>query len=152
MSFDPITFWHWLIFSLLLMIGELFIPGSFLIWLALAAAMVGGVLYLFPSLSFIVCLVLFALLSCISAFLGRKLVTKYSPVSEQPALNRRAHQLIGRTFTLHDPIRNGQGHLKIGDTLWVIEGEDIETGTEVQVVGVKGINLQVEPIKLPLKH
>ena len=64
--------------------------------------------------------------------------------SDQPHLNARAAQLVGRTVTLVEPIEGGIGKVRCDDTLWQVEGIDLPAGTTVRVVGAKGMRLVVE--------
>ena len=64
--------------------------------------------------------------------------------TDQPRLNRRGEQYIGRTFTLDEPIVNGLGKIRVDDSTWKIEGGDCAAGTRITVVGVDGVVLKVE--------
>jgi inner membrane protein len=66
--------------------------------------------------------------------------------SDQPDLNRRAEQLIGRVLLLEEAIEGGRGKVRVGDTLWLAEGADLPTGTRVKVTGVRRDALQVEAV------
>ena len=66
--------------------------------------------------------------------------------SDQPDLNRRAEQLIGRVLLLEEAIKGGRGKVRVGDTLWLAEGADLPAGTRVKVTGVRRDALQVEPV------
>jgi len=58
----------------------------------------------------------------------------------------RGEQYVNRTFTLEEPVVNGQGKIKVDDSTWKIEGADCESGTKVRVTGVDGVVLKVEHI------
>lgn len=64
--------------------------------------------------------------------------------SDQPDLNRRGAQYIGRTVTVEEPIVAGRGKVRIGDTLWPVEGPDAAIGARVKVTAVRGTVLVVE--------
>ena len=66
--------------------------------------------------------------------------------TDQPDLNRRPAQLIGRVLVVEEPIVRGRGKARVGDTLWEVEGADASAGTQVRVTGAKGAVLRVEPI------
>jgi membrane protein implicated in regulation of membrane protease activity len=66
--------------------------------------------------------------------------------SDQPLLNQRGEQLIGRTATLSEPIINGFGRIKLGDTLWRVKGPDLPAGTQVKVVSVNDLELVVAAV------
>ncbi|MDF1530326.1 MAG: NfeD family protein, partial [Sedimenticola sp.] len=63
--------------------------------------------------------------------------------SDQPRLNRRGEQYIGRIFTLSEPMVNGQGKIKVDDSIWKISGADCPAGARVKVVDVDGVVLKV---------
>lgn len=63
--------------------------------------------------------------------------------SDEPDLNRRAAQLIGRVLVVEEAIENGRGKVRVGDTLWAAEGPDTPVGVEVQVLSVQGTVLRV---------
>ena len=65
--------------------------------------------------------------------------------TDQPRLNRRGEQYLGRVFTLEHPVVNGLGKIRVDDSTWKISGPDCSEGTQVRVVGVDGVVLRVEP-------
>lgn len=73
----------------------------------------------------------------------RPLITHPIP-TDQPLLNRRVLQLSGRVFCLEDGIVNGEGKMKVDDTVWRIRGQDCPKGTMVRVVSADGVVLNVE--------
>jgi len=66
--------------------------------------------------------------------------------SDQPDLNRRTAQLIGRTLVVAEAIEGGRGKVRAGDTLWPVEGPDAPVGTEVKVTAAKATVLVVEVV------
>lgn len=144
MTPEDIEFWHWWVLGVALIGAEVFAPGFILLWLGVAAGVVGFVLLLVPSLDWRGQLLIFAVLSVVSVLAWRAYQRRNPPASDHPALNRRGEQLIGRRFTLDEPIVNGSGMARIDDTRWKIEGEDLPAGSTVQVVGVEGTVLKVE--------
>jgi len=64
--------------------------------------------------------------------------------TDEPLLNRRADQLVGRTAVLEEPILDGYGRIRLGDTTWRVAGPDLPAGTRVRVISAKGGELQVE--------
>ena len=136
--------WNWLILAGILLALELVAPGVFFIWLAAAAAVVGGVA-LTTGLGWQLQLILFVVLAIIAAMGARVFLRRNKYGSEQPLLTRRALQYVGRTYELAEPIKNGRGKVRIGDTLWLVEGEDMPKGRLVTVTGAESSMLQVEP-------
>lgn len=139
-----LLFWHWFVLGLVLLIAEVLLPtGFFLIWIGAAALLVGALAWLAPAIGWEVQLVLFGVL-CIASFFVWRRFSPGNPVSDQPALNRRGHSYVGRTFTLSAPIVNGIGKLHVDDSQWRISGPDVESGAQVRVVAVDGTTLKVE--------
>ena len=134
MAGDP-QFWHWLILAVALMLLEIFVPGTFFLWMGLSAAVVGAALYLVPSLSWQYQLLMFAVLSIVSIVVWRSWFRKHPPESDNPLLNQRARQYVGQTVTLDSPIVHGKGRIRLGDTYWKAEGPDAPAGTEMKVIG-----------------
>jgi inner membrane protein len=67
--------------------------------------------------------------------------------SDQPELNQRAAQLIGRVLIVEEAIESGRGKVRVGDTLWQAEGADMPRGTDVRVVATKSTILLVERMR-----
>jgi len=139
------THYLWWILALLLIAGELLLPGYFLLWIGLAAAAMGVVLWADPALGLLAQAILFGLLafaSCIGyARWLRPRLERRAPGGER--LNRRAEQLIGQRYELVEPIVNGRGKARVGDGQWLVSGPDLPLGTTVEVVAVEGTTLQV---------
>ena len=91
--------------------------------------------------------VVFLALALVCAFAGKKIMGGRSDESDQPLLNRRGDQLIGRTATLTEPIADGRGRVKIGDTMWRVSGPDLPAGAKVRVKAATDLDLElvVEP-------
>ena len=135
--------WNWLIFGVILMALEVLAPGIFLLWLGLAALLVGLLTFVFHP-SWQVEILLFAAFAIAAVPLWRRLARGNAGVSESnPFLNRRAEALLGRVFTLEKPIIDGAGTVRIGDTVWRVAGPDTPAGTRVKVVQVSGADLTV---------
>jgi membrane protein implicated in regulation of membrane protease activity len=64
--------------------------------------------------------------------------------TDEPHLNQRAAQLVGRVLVLTEAIQGGRGRVRVGDTLWQVEGPDLPRGTKVKVAAAKATLLQVE--------
>jgi membrane protein implicated in regulation of membrane protease activity len=141
---DSITYWHWWILAAALVILEVFAPGAFFLWLGIAAGVVGGLIYLAPDLAWEHQVLTFSVLSVASIIIWRKYFRTTPEETDEPALNRRGEQYVGRVFTLADPIVNSMGKIRVDDTTWKIRGEDCAVGTRVEVTGVDGTILEVE--------
>lgn len=137
--------WAWFLIAVVMLGLELLVTGVVFVWLAAAAAIVGVVSLIFPGISWELQFVLFAGLSFVSVFLGRRLVIGNPVETEDETLNRRGEQHIGRTYEVTAAITNGSGRVKVGDSVWSAEGPDAEAGSHVRVVAVEGTVLKVEP-------
>ena len=141
---EHIVFWHWWILAGLLLILELTAPAFFFLWLAIAAAAVGVILMVFPAITLETQLVLFAIASVVSVLAWRKYRESRPIVTDQPNLNRRGQQYIGRVFSLAAPITNGVGKVTVDDSTWKVKGPDLPAGTHIKVTGVEGVVFMVE--------
>ena len=137
-------FWHWWILAGILLIVELTVPVFFFLWLGMAAAATGLVLLVFPGAPLETQLVLFAILSVVAVVAWRRYREISVPASDQPNLNRRGRQYIGREFTLDQPINNGVGKVVVDDSTWRVKGPDLPAGTTVRVRDLDGVVFIVE--------
>lgn len=137
-----LEFWHWLVLGVALAIIEVFAPGVFFLWLGVSAGVVGLVLWIFPGLDWQIQLLLFAIVSVASVVLARRYLTRHPLESDLPNLNLRGQQYVGRTFTLAEPVVNGQGKIRVDDSTWKITCDDCEAGTKIIIDGVDGVVLR----------
>jgi inner membrane protein len=63
--------------------------------------------------------------------------------SDQPLLNQRGAQYIGRNVCVVEAIVGGEGKVRVADTVWRARGADCGVGTWVRVIGVDGPYLLV---------
>lgn len=143
--------WNWIVLGCALLALEIVVPGFFLIWIGIAALVVGGLSLLAWDAgwwSWEVQVVTFLALSVVAAYAGNRLMRTSRDDTDLPLLNRRSEQLIGRTATLTEPIENGRGRVRIGDTLWRVKGPDLPAGTRVRVTAATATDLElvVEPV------
>lgn len=141
-----IIYWYWWILAVVLLIIEALAPGFFFLWMAASATVVGTALMLSPNMAWQYQLLIFAVLSVSSIVLFKRYQRAHPPHSDQPALNRRGEQYLGRIFTLDEPIVDGIGKLHVDDTLWRISGRDLPAGGKVEIIGVDGVTLRVRVI------
>ncbi len=137
--------WWWLIAATLLAIAEIIVPGVFLIWLAAGAALTGFVTLLVgPPIAGQ--FALFAALSLIAVYVGRKWYAANPVTSSDPLLNERGTRLIGRNVEVVGAIEGGRGRVRVGDSVWNATGPDCAVGTRVQIVGSDNTSLVVDRI------
>ena len=140
--------WSWLILGALLFVLEAFVPGVFLIWFGFAA-MVTGVIAFGLDIGWQAELLTFVSLAVLSVLGGSKFAgygLNEERESENSKLGQRGERYIGQDFVVEEPIRNGRGKVRLGDTLWPVKGVDAEKGATVRVTGVKGNALTVEVV------
>ena len=138
--------WNWMVFGVILLTLEIFAPGVFFLWFGIAALIVGAFSLALWDASFWswhVQVLVFLVLSLVSAYLGRRIMATREAQSDQPLLNRRGDQLIGRTATLSEPIENGRGRIRLGDTMWRVAGPDLPAGAKVRVVSASDTDLEL---------
>ena len=145
MSLEEIEFWHWWIAAVVFVVIEVFAPGTVALWMGISAAVVGLLLLAIPDLTWQTQFLVFAVLSVATVIGWRTYQLRYPTVSDQPTLNRRGEQYVGRVFTLDEAIVNGSGKIHVDDTMWKVVGVDLAEGTQVRVTGVEGTLLTVEP-------
>ncbi len=143
---DDVQFWHWWALGGALGALEILAPGFVLIWLGLAAILVGMLLLAWPDLAFAYQLLAYAGFAVISVLVWFRWAKRRPVESDKPRLNRRAEQLIGRRAPVTDAIVNGRGRIKLGDGSWAVRGPDLPAGHMVEIVGADGTLLEVEPI------
>ena len=137
--------WHWVSVGALTFIVEILTGTGFLLWLGISAILVGLLFWVFPSMSISIQFIVFAALALLSALCWR-IYLYYRPIkTDEPTLNRRAEQYIGRVVTLQAPIVNGKGVAHVDDTVWPVRcANDLPQGASVRIMGVEGTILVVE--------
>jgi membrane protein implicated in regulation of membrane protease activity len=140
--------WWWLLGAALLGILEIFFPGVFLIWMAAAAAVTGIAVALVP-LPIAIQMLLFALLAAGAVFAGRRYYERNPVPSSDPMLNDRTARLVGQRVTVVKAIANGEGRVRVGDSVWAASGPDAEEGATMVVTGAHGTCLDVAAVPPP---
>jgi len=139
--------WHWWALGAALVGLEILAAGIFLVWFGVAALLTGVVALVVP-MDLSVQAMVFAVLSLIVIFPIRRLARKVLPedAEEVANLNRRGAEMVGRAAKITEPVVNGSGAIRFGDTRWVVRAEsDLEEGTDVRITRVEGGTLFVEP-------
>ena len=135
--------WNWFILAVALLILETVIPGVHFLWFGIAAVAI-GFLALVTGLTWQWQVLAFGLLSVLTVFWVRRYARPDVTISDQPDLNVRGQQYVGRSLVVEEPIQNGRGKVRVGDSTWVAEGPDAPAGARVTVTGAKGTVLVVE--------
>ena len=145
-GFDLEPHWMWMLGAIILGIAELIVPGVFLIWLAAAAAAT-GLLTLAFGIDLPFQFAVFALLAIAAVYSGRRWYLANPMPSADPMLNDRAARLVGRTVVVTQAIENGEGRVKVGDSVWSCRGPDCAEGSRVRIAGADGSCLKVESVR-----
>ncbi|MDQ0011259.1 membrane protein implicated in regulation of membrane protease activity [Luteibacter jiangsuensis] len=138
----------WWIVALLLIGGEVILPGYFMLWIGIAAAAMGVVLLVLPGMGALAQAVVFVVFAFVSCFVYWKVVRprlERIPAGNE-RLNRRGEQLIGQRYTLCEPIVQGRGKARVGDGMWLVTGPDLPLGATVEVTGIDGTTLRVKAV------
>ena len=135
--------WTWFVVAVALFLLETIVPGVHFIWFGLAAVIV-GMLGLFIDISWEWQLITFAIISCITVFFVRRFAQPDVTGSDEPDLNVRAAQYVGRVVTVEEAIAGWRGKVRVGDTLWPAQGSDAPQGARVKITGTHGTVLLVE--------
>ncbi len=138
--------WSWLILGAALLLAEILIPGVFMLWVGVAAILTGLIALTVP-VGIKLQLIIFAAAAIASVLIGRTLFTNSSDPSDQPLLNQRGAQMVGKTYRVTDAIEQGRGKIAAGDSRWSVIGPDAAVGTTVRVTGMDGNRLTVEPVE-----
>jgi membrane protein implicated in regulation of membrane protease activity len=144
----PLHYWWWVL-ALVLIAGEVLAPGVFLLWIGIAAAVMGIVTWMLPGLGVLAQAVVFVILAFASClfywrFIRVRLARNDDPVAA--TLSRRGEQLVGQRYVLAEAIVNGRGKARVGDGQWLVAGPDLPAGAEVEVIAVDGALLKVRAV------
>ncbi len=142
-----LSFWDWLGLGTVLLILEVFGAGGYLLWMGVAAAAVGVMTFIIPGMLWTFQFLLFAVTSVLTALYWWRRQRTVNRPSDQPGLNMRGQELIGRVFTVQNEIVDGRGKIKVGDSVWLVNGPDTPVGSQVRVIGQDGAILRVEALE-----
>ena len=135
----------WLVGGLIVCAAETLAPGTFLVFIGAAAAIVGAIAY-FVALNLTAQLLLFGALVVALVMIGRDVYGSLH-AGLGPLPQSRAHALIGSDFLLEQAIVHGYGRIRVGDSSWRVKGDDCPAGAKVRVVAVEdGSLLRVERV------
>lgn len=140
--------WKWLILGVLVLVLELFTGSLFLLWPAIAALIVGVVMFVLP-LGWEMQLVLFAIITAIGLFWGEKyLRPRLNKDTAADGLNDRASSMIGSRVKAVTDFDMGKGRVKVGDTEWAAKIADgnPSVGDELKIISVGGASVVVEAV------
>ena len=144
---EALPSWAWIVLAGVLGLGEMHVPGAYLMWIALGAALTGAA-DAAVGLSLAGQLAVFAAASALSCatgfFVYRNL---YRRRHGEVLLNARSQAMIGTRGTVCEAFANGQGKVRLGDGVWLATGPDLAEGAPVVVSAVRGTRLVVQAAK-----
>jgi membrane protein implicated in regulation of membrane protease activity len=136
----------WLIAALVLGIAELAVPGVFLVFLAIAAAVTGVAVFVLPDLPGAAQLAAFGVWSAVTVLIGKRWYRDYPVEGGDPMLNDRSARLLGQVVVVETALVGGRGRVLVGDGSWPARGEDAGVGAQVRVVAVVDGEVVVESL------
>ncbi|MGR5177911.1 NfeD family protein [Vibrio parahaemolyticus] len=145
---SQVNYWHWLALGLLLLCGELLGTAGYMLWLGIAAMLVGIVLAFVP-ISWQLQWVSFGVFALVLTWLWwRKQYKDDKDSDQQRVLNQKDKQLVGQITVLDQDVQRGKCRIRLGDTSWsAYSDEPLSSGTRVRVIDVDGITLLIEKVE-----
>ena len=141
------TFWHWFGVALVLLSAEMLGAAGFLLWTGMSAALIGVLLFIFPNIDTSWQLVIFSFVTIAVLYVWWRHLQQRIDTSDQPLLNQRSAQYVGRQTVLVEPLLHGRGTVRIDDSRWQVTGPELPVNTLVKVVGLQdALLLVVEPV------
>jgi membrane protein implicated in regulation of membrane protease activity len=136
--------WTWLIVGVALLALEIAAPGAFFLWFGLAAIVV-GVLALLVAVPWQAQIILFVVLAALIVIVGRRyFASRSGNETVTVGLNERGRRLVGTIVVLTEPIVDGKGRIRVGDTTWRVIGPNLPSGSRVRIVHAEGALLSVK--------
>ena len=137
----------WLILGVLLLVLEVVTGTTYILWPAVAALIVGIIVFVLP-LAWEMQFLLFFILSGVLLVVGHKFVRPKMKGGEPSDLNDRARTMVGMRVKAVGDFETGLGRVQVGDTQWraSIHDGNPAAGAELRVISVKGTTLQVEAV------
>tara|TARA_B100000959_G_scaffold171211_1_gene179314 strand:- start:2081 stop:2491 length:411 start_codon:yes stop_codon:yes gene_type:complete len=133
---------HWLTLGLAMIIIELFLWTTFLLWIGASAITVSIIFYLTPGVDGLTQLLAFIVIAVAATYLSKK----YYPVKTiDDELNEKAMTYIGKECKVRS-IEDGVIKVQIGKSLWFAKGSELSVGQAVKIVGVDSSTFIVEPV------
>ena len=143
-----LLYWYWLVFGMILIIAELFIPSFTIFWFGLAAILVAGVLFMLPGLAISGQLFIWAIASCIFTFLWFKFFKPLMVDRTKAGISREA--ILGETGqVIKIPEQENRGIVRfttplLGTDEWpFICDQKLAAGDRVTVKDISGNTLIV---------
>lgn len=144
-----ILYWYWLVFGMLLIIAEIFIPSFTIFWFGLGGIIVAGILWLSPDLLLSWQLFFWAIASCVFTFLWFKFFKPLMKDRTNAGISKEA--IIGESGqVIKVPDKGKRGIVRfttplLGDDEWPFMSQDkIALGDRVFIKDISGNTLIVD--------
>jgi membrane protein implicated in regulation of membrane protease activity len=137
-------FWIWVGFAAALLAIEIGTGSGWLLWASASAAVTAAVVGL-VDLSVPYALLLFAVLTMVSALLARRYLPR-NVIAAGGDINDNVGRLVGQTGSVATAFVGRSGRVFVDGKEWAAEladGEGLEAGARIEVVSVDGANLKV---------
>lgn len=143
----------WLIFSGIFFIAEIITVGFLIFWLAIGALF--AMIVSFFTDKIIIQTTVFVISSTVLIFATKPFVKKFAKGKSNFKSN--VYSIIGDTGIVTKKIDSieSTGQVKVNGELWSAVGKDdidIEKGTEIKIVDIKGVKAIVSPVKISSKN
>ncbi len=143
----------WLIIAGVCLVAEIMTVGFLIFWFAIGAFF-AMIVSLFTN-NLIIQTSVFVISSAIMIFATKPFVKKF--VNNNNSIKTNVNSIIGKIGIVTQDINsiNSTGQIKVGGEIWSALGENdinIEKGTEVEILEVKGVKVIVTPIKVTSKN
>ena len=140
-------FWCWLIFGMILLVSEFFIPGFIIFFFGVGACLVSIIMFFAPKLGMAWQLLIFALASVTLLIISRRFMPGVFRGSDCVCESDiDLDDVSGETaVTVTDIVPDGYGKVEFRGTLWnATSGDAVLTGERVRIISRKNITLIVE--------
>jgi membrane protein implicated in regulation of membrane protease activity len=144
-----VQYWHWLVFGMVLIMAEIFVPSFTIFWFGLGGIVVAGILLLGAGISFTWQLFMWAIASCIFTFLWFKFIRPRMADQTRAGISREAAiGEIGQVIRV--PTQGKRGVVRftiplLGSEEWpFICNSAVSAGDRVTVTEISGNTLVVQ--------
>ena len=144
-----IEYWHWLVFAMILIMAEIFVPSFTIFWFGLGGILVSVLMLLVPDIRFTWQLFIWAIASCLFTFLWFKFIRPMMTDRTRAGIAREA--AIGETGqVIREPQAGRRGQVRfatplLGSEEWPFICESaVSLGDRVAVVDFSGNTLVVK--------
>lgn len=159
--------WHWWVFTLSFVVCAAMFQKVIFIWLTASTAAVGTLLWNDPQIPIKIQFMLFGIITLVGViisqyFVGHRNRSRLNKItSDNPDFNnleqsdQQQEELVGREFTLEEPIINGSGKLNFNNQQWRLRGKNAVAGSKIRIVSIDGIDstlLQVAPVSSTIEN